>query len=488
MRPFAPGRIYGTSPTNQARRRALAVVVAGGIALGSAASLSGGLVSRYAPAAPAAQGRPLSTVEVGRVAAMRLHNFQDGRAGLRGTLGYPGAQVRLAGWIDWQRPLAYLSVTGPTPGPADGLVQAMPGVIALRPGRHGPEQPPVEPPGDGWRVRPHQHTEPDNSPLDATLALLFALAANQVDGVELIDGRARWLRTDMINRVPVDILLGPGVLADSAGPGPAIADPGSLTWAGAAVRYGLDANARLHRLETVIDGNVPLRLDFDRADRPELAAIDQLGGRAVNSRPLSASEAAILAGMRQRVRDSGGGTVTIRLPGERVNLVTAAGWLDWHKPVAYLAVRDSEIPDGQTLVRADRSGVTVLSNAARTLDGRPPLPPPAGAWLRIRWEQRASSDFDLLLDNALALSDPAWDDADLLRRTARWLRADRLHGVPVAVYEIPPPAGDSRLRYWVDASGALRRLEVRTRFGAFGQLDVGIGNPVPTLPAIQVAG
>lgn len=481
MRPFAPGRIYGTSATNRSRRRALAVVVAGGLALGSAASLAGGLVPRHPPAAPSVQGRPLSTVEANRLASMRLHNFQDGRAGLRGTLGYPGAQIRLTGWIDWQRPLTYLSVTGPTPGPADGLVQATPGLIALRSGRVGQEQPPAQPPEDGWRVRPYHRTDP-HGPLDAALALLLALAANQVDDVSLIDGRARWLQTEVVDQARVDILLGPGAATDSATLGPAIADPGSLTWSGAAVRYGLDTHARLHRVETVVDGNVPLLVDFDRADRPELAVIDQLGGRAGNPRPVTAAEAQTLARMRQRVRASGGGTLTITLPGERVNLVTAAGWLDWRKPAAYLAVRDTQIPNAQTLVRADRFGVAVLSNAAWTLDGRPPLPPPAGAWVRTRWEQRGTDDFDLLLDNALALSDPARDDADLLRRTARWLRADHVHGVPVAVYEIPPPAGDARLRYWLDVAGQLRRLEVRTGIGAFGQLDVRIGDPVPPIP------
>lgn len=463
-------------------------MVACGLALASAAGLAGGLVSRRGATAPRDQGRPLSAVEANRLATMRLHNFQDGRAGLHGTLGYPGAQVDLTGWIDWQRPLAYLAVTGPTPGPADGLVQAAPDVIALRPGRPDEDRPSAQPPPGGWRVRPYQRTGPDANPLDAALTLLFALAANQVDGVGPIDGRARWLGTEVVAQARVDIVLGPGVLDDSADPGLALAEPGSLTWSGAAVRYGLDADARLHRVETVLAGNVPMRLDFDRTDRPALTAVDQLGGAAVSPRPVTAAEAQTLAAMRQRIRASGGGPVTITLPGERVNLLTAAGWLDWRRPAAYLAVQDTEVPDTQTLLRADRYAVTVLSGAARMPDGRPPLPPPTGAWQRTTWDQRGSSDFDLLLDRALALSEPAWDDAALLRRTARWLRADRLHGVAVAVYEIPPPAGDSRLRYWVDAAGRLHRLEVHTRLGAFGQLDVRIGEPVPVLPAVPRAG
>jgi len=41
--------------------------------------------------------------------------------------------------------------------------------------------------------------------------------------------------------------------------------------------------------------------------------------------------------------------------------------------------------------------------------------------------------------------------------------------------------GSGRLRYWLDGDGLLRRIEVRTREGAFGWLDV---TPawVPVLP------
>ena len=39
------------------------------------------------------------------------------------------------------------------------------------------------------------------------------------------------------------------------------------------------------------------------------------------------------------------------------------------------------------------------------------------------------------------------------------------------------------MRYWVDRSGLLRRLELRTRTGAFAQLDL-VPGPVPDLPAV----
>ena len=57
----------------------------------------------------------------------------------------------------------------------------------------------------------------------------------------------------------------------------------------------------------------------------------------------------------------------------------------------------------------------------------------------------------------------------------------------VSVFEIrlnsePDAApGARRLRYWVDSTGALRRIEVRTRQGAFGWLDISPAR-VPALP------
>jgi len=59
----------------------------------------------------------------------------------------------------------------------------------------------------------------------------------------------------------------------------------------------------------------------------------------------------------------------------------------------------------------------------------------------------------------------------------------------VSVYEIPRAIesesevapGEARLRYWVDdESGVLRKLEIRTRAGGFGGLDLAPG-PLPPL-------
>lgn len=497
------------------------------MALGSAAGLATGLVSCVPAKEPADRPRPLNAVEAGRLATMRLHNYQDGRVGVRGGFGNAGQQIQVAGWIDWQRPLIYLSVTGPRQdGPDDGLVQAMPGVVAFRPGRAAAGaggQPPVTPPADGWRVRRFAQTGPDGAPLDTMLLLLFTIAVNQTDTADLlVRSEARWLGTDTVDGVPVDVLLGPAVpprsgtptpeppsptpTTRSAGPsaGPSAVppagpfgwppaspapSPGSLAAHGGSVRYWLDSDARLHRLEAVVGADSLLRLDFARADRRELDAVAELGGRTITPRRPTATEADTLARLRQRNRGAGGGALAITLPGPDDSLLTAAGWLDWRNAIAYLALRDTRTSDTQTLVWADRTAVAERADSPPTGDGRPPVPLPRDGWKRTSWEKRfdalGASDLDLLLNETIGLSGSRRDDPAYLRTAAMWLRTDVIGGTQVAVYEIPRPAeqalppGNARLRYWIDSSGVLRRIEVRGRTGGYGRLDITLGGPPP---------
>jgi hypothetical protein len=491
----------------QEHRRAFALIATGVLALGSAASLATGLVSCAPQEKPAAPTRPLNAVEAGRLATMRLHNFQDGRVGIRGSFGKPDELVHVAGWIDWQRPLAYFSVTGKQTGAADGLVQARPGVIAFRPGRINGTEPPAGPPADGWRVRPFAKTGPAGAPLDTMLLLLFTIAVNQTDTADLlVRSEARWLGSDTVDGVPVDVLLGPAVpprptspapvapFQPSASPSPT-PSPGTLAAQGGAVRYWLDSDARLRRLAAIVGADSPLQLDFARTDRRELAAIAELGGRTIAPRRPTTAEADTLSRLRQRNRTVGTTTLTVALPSPEGNLTTATGWLDWRNGFAYLAVRDTSVPDKQALVRVDRTGVSTLTGAPLTKDGRPPVPPPRGGWQRSAWEDRSDEfgarDFDLLLSEALGMSAASRDDPAYLRSAAVWLRADTIGGTQVAVYEIPKPeerglpAGNARMRYWIDTSGVLRRVEVRSRTGGYGRLELNQAGPTPYVGPVR---
>jgi hypothetical protein len=495
------------------RRRIVALAALVCVAAGSAAGLTTGLVS-CTPADKPVEARPLSVPEAQRLAGMRAQNFKDGRVGVRATLGKPGAELKLAGWIDWRRPLVYLAATAPAPGPDDGLLQAVPGIVATRPGRADGGLPPAAPPAKDWRVRQSTATAVKPVPIDSFVALLFAIAnekpADPSGAVADLLARSdsRWLGTERIADKTVDVLLGPAVPpqpkaatpAASASPsasaspkaiGPASPTPGpnSLAAMGGAVRYWLDGDARLHRFEALLTKDLPVKVDLTREERPEIVAIDALGGRTTKPRKVIAAEAEALALMRQRNRAAGGGRITLTIPMLPAGMMLANGWLDWRETVAYLGAYDMDKPDERVLMRANRTGVTVRNDgfAAGKL---PPLPPPAGKWQTIPWAARGDAlgglDLDLLLNEALAVSGTGRDDAAALRGFALWLRKDTLAGGPVTVYEIARGAdrgggrGAARIRYWMDRTGVLRRLELRTRTGAFAQLDITPGE-VPTL-------
>ncbi|MEV0395681.1 hypothetical protein [Polymorphospora rubra] len=289
--------------------------------------------------------------------------------------------------------------------------------------------------------------------------------------------------------------------AATTGPagGPTSARPAetSLAAMGGAVRYWLDGDARLHRFEALLAGNRPVNAHLDRADDAGITAIDALGGRPVEPRAVTAEEADLLSRMRQRNRALGGGKVTFALPTVPTANLRGTGLVDWRNTVAYVAVGDLDKPGETALIRADRTGPAIrVAPQQVTADRQPPVPPPTDrGWTHVDWRQRGDAqgalDVDVLLTELLALGTGARDDVAALRRSAIRLRTDRIDDTAVTVFEIGRPGqagaarpGQGRLRYWVDSSGALRRLELRTRTGAFAQLDVDPGRvayvrPVP---------
>ena len=91
---------------------------------------------------------------------------------------------------------------------------------------------------------------------------------------------------------------------------------------------------------------------------------------------------------------------------------------------------------------------------------KPVEPAPTEGW-QVRAMRRAGSELDSALRLLVDLAADRPENPRLLRRsTARWLRSDAVDGVVVDVLE-EPAAGESRLRYWVDADGRLRRVEAR---------------------------
>lgn len=536
----------------------MALTLLGCLAVGSGTGLTGGLISCSPQPSPETV-RPLSGAEAQRLAIMRVTNYRDGRAGLHATIGPPGAETEVTGGVDWGRQLVYLTVGGSGAGEYRGLLQSVPGLVATRPAdppATSPEPggspptditpppeltpppgltpPPVLPPGDGWRVRRWDTSDPTNSPLDSFLALVFAAAADRPDRPEALErSEARWLGTDHAGGARVDVLLGPAVPQSTWDVERSSPAPTSLAAMGGAVRYWLDADARLHRLEALLGENVAAQVDLDRSAKPELRAVAALGGAPVRPRPVTSGEAEQLAEVPATNRARGGATISLAVPtlpatdlqpgtGPAVNL-RGAGWVDWYSDIAYLTVHEIDEPSREMLLRADPIGVAMRSTTGRATDdgpaptgttpgtGRtepepaerarsgkpddtelPPLPPPTERnWAYLEWRDRADNlgglDIDLLVGEAFAMGDRAADDAARLRRSAVWLRRDVVHGTKVTVFEMPKapeagtPRGQARMRYWIDSTGLLRRLELRTRTGAFAQLDLFPGE-VPALP------
>ncbi|GIF79147.1 hypothetical protein [Catellatospora bangladeshensis] len=574
-----------------ARRRILHLLAAGGLLLGLTATLTGGLASCSAgKKAPQAGSRPLTKAELDRLAGMRARNFADGRVGVHGTVGPKNRQTTVDGWVDWQRQLVYLSVTDGATN--KGLVQAFPGVIAIRPGAlpdaaPAPEsarrsaapgasaapsdaqaapagKPPLTPPADGWRVRPIRLDDDQQRPLDNLVTFLFLLARKEADPAgPLGELRNQWVRKDTFDGAPVDVLLGPA-LPPQAAPSPAPAsaapsaaapasasaaadasaqpsasagvsasaataprteattaptgdasptgqadpagtvapaaasaspqpspDPKSLEANGGAVGYWLNGDGALVRLETVLGSGLPTTIDLQRGQRQEFVRTAAIGGRDNAPSEITKAEAKVLAQLRQRNLKARGGEVTVTMPVMPGALRTAKGWLDWPRRLAYLAVRDVDDESYDVLMHADRTGVAVRKNGKRVPE-EPPLPAPTGKWEQADWVELSASgeitDLDYLMYEALSLAANVPDDAEHIRKHGRRLRVDLLDGKPVGVFELPTaveanvPAGLARMRYWVDNTGVLKRLELRTATGGFAQLDLALDKRPPTLP------
>ncbi|MEU0963234.1 hypothetical protein ABZ328_27385 [Micromonospora aurantiaca] len=420
------------------RRIALAALVAA--AALSAATLVAGLLT-WVPGRGDDTGtaRPLTAAEADRVAALRVTNLRDVRAGVRVTVGAGGARTELVGWVDWARPLVYLDVGGPGAGDDRGLVQATASALLVRPDPGAlptPARPPLVPPADRWRMR----SPAGGHGLGAVRDLLIGLGADRVDR-PAADGR--WLRADRVGGIPVDVLQ-----ASLAPPG----DPRPTLW--------VDADARLHRLTGRLADGTPVTVDLTRADRPTLHPVDALGGRPGQPRALTDDEVARLAALPARLRALRGAAVTVAAPLAPSANLRATGTVDWTSPSAYLAV--TEEGSGRRTLRWVRPGR--VAEVQRSPDGPATPPAPVPAALLAAPARPPGDDLDRLFDAALreARRAPAGD-------TVR-VREDRLGDRTVDVFEVP---GGRRL--WLDRGGVPHRMELRTGPGVWIRLDLTPG-------------
>lgn len=468
---------HGLGSARASRRRRTLLLLLALTAVTSAAALVLGLLS-WAPDPPA-PARPLTVAEAERLAAMRVTNLRDLRAGVRVTAGEGAARTELVGWVDWSRALLYLDIGGPGAGADRGLVQSAGPVLVVRPDPTAvptPAAPPLVPPTDRWRLR---HLTPGTS-LASVLDLLLGLAADRPDPVPPA-GDGRWIAQEVVAAGTLDVFQGslPAASPTSA-PVASTAAPSGTPSAGAdlSARYWFDRDGRLHKLVTRLPGVGPLTVLLDRIDRPTLHPVDALGGRPGLPRALTKAEQRRWDALPTRLRGQGGATLTLAAPvGVEVNL-RGAGWLSWAARTAYVGVADLGVPDRRTLLHRDAAGLSRTDVPADAggggtaeTPGRPPFPVPAGTW---RTTRSARDDLDLLVDAAVAAADPAARRGAPVR-----VREDLAEGRTVDVVEFRTNA--ARLRYWIDRDGLLRRVELRTGPGAWAQLDLSPA-VVPRLP------
>ncbi|MFF0318618.1 hypothetical protein ACFYPH_28750 [Micromonospora sp. NPDC005252] len=454
-------------PSRAGRRRRTVLLLLALTAVTSATALVAGLLS-WTPDPPA-PARPLTVSEAERLAAMRVTNLRDLRAGVQVTVGAGAARTELVGWVDWSRPLLYLDVGGPGAGAERGLLQSAGSVLVTRPDPAAvptPAAPPLVPPADRWRLH---HLTP-GAGLAPVLDLLLGLAADRPDPTPAMDGgNARWVARDVIAAGPVDVLQAPFPAPTPPTPGSAATGGTAATGPDGSTRYWLDRDGRLHKLVTRLPGVGPVTVLLNRIDRPTLRPVDALGGRPGLPRALTDAEQRRLDRLAARLRGQGGATLTLTAPvGTDTNL-RGAGWLSWAARTAYVAVADLGVPGRRTLLHRDAAGLSRTDVPAETggggtaeAPGRPPFPVPAGSWRPTRSPR---DDLDLLVDAAVAAAGPV-----TRRGAAVRVREDLAAGRTVDVVELR--TADARLRYWIDRDGSLRRVELHTGPGAWAQVDL----------------
>lgn len=394
-----------------------------------------------------------------RLAAVRVTNYRDLRAGVHLTAGTGAARTDLVGWVDWSRPLLYLDLGGPGAGAHRGLLQATPTVLLLRPtpitsdpttsaplspAPLSPAPPSLVPPADGWRLA----APPAVDRLRPLLDLLFALAADRADPP--VREAARWIAS----------ADGADILAAGLPP----AQPGTPTPPATEVHWWVDREARLHRLEARLPDLGPVTIRLNRADRPSLRPVEALGGQAGTPRPLNATERHRLAALPTQLRSAGEAPATLTALLGSAAALQGTGWINWSRRSAYLAVDDLDDPHRRTLLRHERGRTTQTRLPATVNTGVDPLQPPLPV-PTTGWEPAPDAGLAALLDGALRAATPAEEG------TARRIRSDRLAGTELDVVEVVPAAGEPT-RYWLDRSGLPHRLQFPTATGTWAQVDL----------------
>ncbi len=210
--------------------------------------------------------RPLTTEEAQRLARVRFANFDAGTRAVTARVTDAGVGYEVDAWVDFQAGLGYghLENTG---GEAALIAWSSSAVSSYA----GPAaQPaPLPPPGteDGAGSWTSSALDPAASRLHALLAVVLESGSDRPDNPLLLQQTdARWLRSETVDGVEVDVISGP--TADEAHvPGTSAGDGSDSP-----VRYWVDDDGVLQRLEVRLGGGGEwTSVDLAPADGVEFA-------------------------------------------------------------------------------------------------------------------------------------------------------------------------------------------------------------------------
>ncbi|TDE02559.1 hypothetical protein [Jiangella asiatica] len=193
--------------------------------------------------------RPLTGDEAQRLSMMRYGNYTTGVRSVEFEVVDGGRTFTVDGWVDFVGHVGYANVSEDG---GDPLLAAWTASSITSHEPAGPatdDGPPLPPPDDAaWTS---STLAPAESRLHATLAVVLQAGNDRPDNALLLQQTdARWLRSDELAGVTVDVVAGP--TEDR------VYDPATSTAAGdgsdATLRYWVDGDSVLRRMEVRLGG------------------------------------------------------------------------------------------------------------------------------------------------------------------------------------------------------------------------------------------
>lgn len=403
----------------------------------------------------AAAERPVTEEEAQLLAGMRQRNHGSDPVAVRMNIPVEGENVAVDGYLDWDGPLLYARV--PTEDGSKQLVQATPGLVAVREDDEAFDEPAV--PEDGWTPRQMLagSASPAQTAFDILASSLFTLASERDDDPGYVAEHATWRDEGLVDGEPVEVFRAP-IMVDSGNDA-----------ASSEALYSLDGAGDVRRFQVNTGGSDLASVDFLREvefDASGLEPVDLLGGPATEPAEVDEDLAETLAEVRHANWERSG-TVELSVPIGDGQLATGRGFIDWRTMTAYLNITDT---DGHHLLLARPGGLATHP----TDSGDLPQPLPEDGWeSHALGDEDASENFgsiETVVYRLLEMAAEEPEDPERLAEEASLLRVDGSEDEPVYVVEFPvagdagAEAGESAFRYHV-ADGRLVEAEMMTLYG-----------------------